>query len=643
MGEDFSNTWRKRQACEECRKNKVRCEFSDPTSDTCARCAKKNIRCQSSTAKNHGGATSQKRKGEGIGGAKYSWIERLRLKSRPLSTQEQKLEKIAELERVIDEAGNELEQLKLETRDVSVPPIGANPIASTVPFNNSGNNTGGAATPIGSYLPFKGYTDEILRGPNYLQTAIDLGLITYNDAKENYGMFLKELRKYCPFSVDDSLTMEQSADKLPLTTLCMVHCARCTVTDGDSNELGTFFTKVIAEKIYVLLDLTLDVVYTMILRILFIWRFPENGTMVDLFVGFAVIFTTDLASLEDARVLYRLPPTDERYQSARAKIQVFLACYICQTSIALSGYRQRLFYVIPVPNIYLDALFTTRDESDMSIIYHIKSNVIANEGLETILALRDFSPQQIKQQVEHYVFQLREIIRASEISLGAHVYEGEMKYLFTDSNLQMELAIYECAINKVVTRGCYQGDFSQWWSFMRPIINISERLIDSFVELTRTETFFPRFLYFKPLQALTCLLRSYIVLWSHGQDTSQTKVKEALARVKASWEVINRRSSAAVTVYPLLLKVEGWVNSLLSRMAQGLNPTGGAETGLEQPVPSSELILNLIRELMAHETEQQQQQPTYFLFDHSIDPKTKPQSAENEIEQVLKELFNEVM
>ncbi|KAA8916673.1 hypothetical protein TRICI_001171 [Trichomonascus ciferrii] len=639
MGEDFSSTWRKRQACEECRKNKVRCEFSDPTSDTCARCAKKSITCRSS--KTDGGSTSQKRKGEGIGGTKYSWIERLRLKSRPLSTQEQKLVKISELEKVIDEASSELEQLKLETRDISVPPVSTDATVPPVSFNNS--DTGGTVTPIGSFLPFKTYSDEILRGPNYLQTAIDLGLITYNDAKEHYNLFLKELKKYCPFDIDDKLTMQQSAQKLPLTTLCMVHCTSCTVSDGDSDELGKFLTKVIAEKIYVLLDLTLDVVYTMIMRILFIWRFPENGTMVDVFVGFTVIFATDLASLEDARVLYRLPSTDERYQSARSKIQVFLSCYICQTSIALSGYRQRLFYVIPVPDIYLDALFTTRDESDMSIVYHIKSNIVANEALETILALRDFSPQQIKQHVKHYVARLREIIRASEVSLGPEVHEGKMKYLFTDSNLQMELAIYECAINKVVSLGSYHDDFSQWWSFIRPIINISERLIDSFVELTQKETFFPRFLYFKPLQALTCLLRSYIVLWSHGQDPSQTKVKEALARVKAAWDVINRRSRAASTVYPLLLKVEGWMDSLLSRIAQGLNPTGGAETCLEEPVRSSALILNLVRELITHESEQQQQQPTYFLFDHSVDPKPKSQSAENEIEQVLKELFNEVM
>lgn len=626
----------------------MRCEFSDPTSDTCARCAKKNISCRSSTTRNDGEAKSQKRKGEGIGGAKYSWIERIRLKSRPLSTQDQKLDKIAELEKVIDEATNELEQLRLETRGATIPPITDNPIRRPESFNNTdagGNtDTGGTVTPMGDHLlPFKSYSDETLRGPNYLQTAIDLGLIRYNDAKETYDLFLKELKKYCPFDIDGNLTMEQSAHKLPLMTLCMVHCTRCTISDGSYDELGKFLTKVIAEKIYVLLDLTLDVVYTMILRILFIWRFPEHGTMVDLFVGFTVIFTTDLASLDDAKVLFRLPPTDERYQLARSKIQVFLSCYICQTSIALSGCRQRLFSVIPVPNIYLDALFTTRDESDMNIVYHIKSNVIANEALETILGLRNFTPQQIRHHVEHYVGQLKEVIRASEVSSGGKPHGVPTKYLFTDSNLQMELAIYECALNKVVSVGIYHTDFSQWWSFIRPLINNSECLVDSFVELTQKETFFPRFLYFRPLQALTCLLRAYIVLWSHGQDPSQTKFKEALARVKASWDIIKERSRAAATVYPLLLKVEGWAESLLSRIALGLSPTRGTQTGLEKPVPSSALVQDLIRELITHENEQQQQQPTYFLFDRSIDPKPRSQSAENEIEQVLKELFNEVM
>lgn len=53
----FTETWRKRLACERCRHLKVRCEYSSPTNDTCIRCEKSKTPCIIATPKrkNNGG------------------------------------------------------------------------------------------------------------------------------------------------------------------------------------------------------------------------------------------------------------------------------------------------------------------------------------------------------------------------------------------------------------------------------------------------------------------------------------------------------------------------------------------------------------------------------------------------------------
>lgn len=60
----FTETWRKRLACERCRHLKVRCEYSSPTNDTCVRCEKSKTTCIIATPKRkmnggNGGSTAE--------------------------------------------------------------------------------------------------------------------------------------------------------------------------------------------------------------------------------------------------------------------------------------------------------------------------------------------------------------------------------------------------------------------------------------------------------------------------------------------------------------------------------------------------------------------------------------------------------
>jgi hypothetical protein len=41
----FADTWRRRHACQRCRKSKVRCEYDSPGSIICKRCTKAGVEC----------------------------------------------------------------------------------------------------------------------------------------------------------------------------------------------------------------------------------------------------------------------------------------------------------------------------------------------------------------------------------------------------------------------------------------------------------------------------------------------------------------------------------------------------------------------------------------------------------------------
>lgn len=670
-GEEFSKTWRKRQACNSCRKNKVRCEFSDPTEAVCIRCNKKGLDCNNNDDGNNNATSNKKRKkqpGDGIGEKNYAWIEKSRVKTKPMSTQEQRIEKISQLESIINEAKRELNQIKMESNEV----------------------TNGAAKP-----PSKGSSSS----KNYLKTAVeDLNILSYSDAEYLYYLFIKYLMEFCPFSWDICSNLERNNERYPLCTLCMIYAAASTTkwaTEEDQRSLGKFLETIVANRVYVDADMDMDIIYYDILKVVFIWRFPERDTIADLFVGATCVVTLDIGSIEDIKTLYRLDDKSDAWAQSMANVQTYITYYLCLTSVALFGARSQLFSILPKPTLLLDVMDKkTKMPKDLMMVRQARINLIVKDGVDAIFSVRktnssNYSSSSPMPALRHYLQLIKDLEYSTSLSTNGEFNTGLSLYLYSDTIKQSILNLYECSVNQLVFQKGEETDFSELWECLTGILDATHYLVNSFVEYTSITTMFPRFFYFRPLHGLTSLLRMRMLLWSYGLDTSEIDVENQLSRVKTAWEKANQYSNGAVGVYPLLLKVERWMVRLTTDDSCNNvdNDTDGDEHDheshhrLKSPLPSSVVIQNLIRDLIVQKDndEKSNHQPQYVPYnltapstvipecssmppisvtpaaattlstahrpDKATAKTTTPlnKNSPEEIENILKELFSEII
>lgn len=532
------------------------------------------------------------------------------MRSRATSTQEQKVQKMAQLERVISDAQSELAALANEagqgipTGGLIVPELPPQPQPMPGPHQQQPQQR------EYSYIDGEG---------DCLQRAIERGLVEYEKACEMYRLFLTDGQTYCPFDIMEKPDLEGNRRIWPMATLAMVYAALVTTNcEARTAELGRFIRSEIARRIYVDFDFSVDLIYCVFLHLAFSCQDTEKDIVVGFFAILTGIIAMDIANKDDVRALYSMDPSTARWREARRHVQLFLTYYTAQTSMTVSWYRQRLVSMIYTPTHYLEAFFTTRIPDDMMVVYHIRANLIVNEAIEAVVKPSNLLPATIKRNVDYYMRQLTDLRELAETSLGARFFEGRIRYLLHDPLIMMEMALNENALNQLIGHGCAINDE---WDFIQPFMHGAHLLVDSFVELANHNTVFPRFFYLRPLYALVSLLRCNVILWSYGQEcTAELGLPENLAKIKQVWSKCAQKSAIAQAVHPLLLKVEGWIQILNSKRAEVTHPPR------EAVEKSSQLIQDLIRGI-----------------DHSPPPSPCVYDQQNEIEQILQELFSEII
>lgn len=185
---NFAEKWRKRQACDRCRRIKVRCEYEGLDNDSCKRCTKAGAHCVISNLARDSVGDHEPRKvrktsnNSSRNSSKHAWVERVKLKTQPIKNIQERDKKISDLKAVINESWVEIHRLeKLKNLD-SVDSDGGHQdyhgrkLMSRNPLSPKFESSGSLLD-----LPPSAYQEW-----NCVKTAVRLKLLSTQDAKYYY-------------------------------------------------------------------------------------------------------------------------------------------------------------------------------------------------------------------------------------------------------------------------------------------------------------------------------------------------------------------------------------------------------------------------------------------------------------------------
>lgn len=197
----FAEKWRKRQACDRCRRIKVRCEYDSLDNPSCRRCSKAKVDCTittpaSSNTNNGEDSTNQRKsrkrpnndtaaagnnptKKSSVG--KYAWVERLKLHNEPIQTSDERNDKVAELKSIISDSWVEihrLEKLKVVESGGSMREI--------KDYSHSKLLSDDPLSPKFEEIPEKPHADSLYREKNCVKAAIKARILSAQDARYYY-------------------------------------------------------------------------------------------------------------------------------------------------------------------------------------------------------------------------------------------------------------------------------------------------------------------------------------------------------------------------------------------------------------------------------------------------------------------------
>lgn len=257
MSAEFAENWRRRRACERCRRTKVRCEYESPIATSCIRCTKAGAVCET-TAPN----------GEKVAQSSTSSRSSYSGPDRPGSLSDSpssNASRIADLEAAIVGARNELRKLRGETEA----PSGTSEWADAVKVRN------------------------------VVESAVSVGLLTHADARILYDQFVDSAVVCLPQCWKIPKNLDDAVNKHPILALSMIAALACARGCQSSQSLVSFVESAILDRLYVVVDPSLEILQSIVLLILYVQPMPIRKMGIYLTTLISVTTLLDLGSDND--------------------------------------------------------------------------------------------------------------------------------------------------------------------------------------------------------------------------------------------------------------------------------------------------------------------------------------------------------
>uniref|UniRef100_A0A060T885 ARAD1D01672p n=1 Tax=Blastobotrys adeninivorans TaxID=409370 RepID=A0A060T885_BLAAD len=257
MSAEFAENWRRRRACERCRRTKVRCEYESPIATSCIRCTKAGAVCETTTPNGEKAPQSSLSSRSSCSGPDRSGSS----SDSPTST----ASRIADLEATIVGARNELRKLRGETEAPS----------STCEWADA------------------------VKVRNVVDSAVSVGLLTHADARILYDQFVDSATLCLPQCWKVPKSLDDAVNKHPILALAMITALACARGYQSSQSLVSFVESAILDRLYVVVDPSLELLQAIVVLILYVQPMPIRKMGIYLTTLISLTTLLDLGSDDD--------------------------------------------------------------------------------------------------------------------------------------------------------------------------------------------------------------------------------------------------------------------------------------------------------------------------------------------------------
>lgn len=486
----------------------------------------------------------------------YAWVEKVRLKTRPTdnSTEEEE-NKIAQLERIIQEAQGEITNIKAR--------IGYK--SPTTTASSTGNNSlynGGYDTSLSSMK--LDAENSVYRRRDCFQTALDVGFFSYDVALASYNSFRSSLIGNVAAGVNMELSLEEMRADDSLLALTMVTSSFCChARPGVQLEkLILFLEHVMIDRLYYQAEFSLNLLRIQLMIAHYIMLLPDMKTWVNIMFTMVGSLFLDLCSEEELlKMVGDKCESDHEWEDIRSRIRAGIGVCASAMTVSANANMPRLAAALPSMDLVQEVIFKVGSIEDRVGMYYVRMVNMYLEGTQMLTGtqLKDQSVHLIRMTLDNYKKKMNDTITAMSMYVGSP--DQPVLAVVRSAFLQLHISLNECGMNQMMLFAEDETPNEMLMIYAQEIVSKCRQLNESFKELCdqHDKYYFPRYMYFRPLKALTALIRIRLLMWSRGFDIP-VDIHAELSKVKAAWTSVKSDSYNARGMHFKLEKVEQWVN-----------------------------------------------------------------------------------
>ncbi|CAN6619831.1 hypothetical protein TRVA0_007S03862 [Trichomonascus vanleenenianus] len=493
--------------------------------------------------------------------AQYVVLER-----RAANTNYEKLLKLEQLEKVIAEAQDEASELRTELQNGSI---------------FEARDAPGETSKVPSIL---------YEHPECIKAFLETGLMNFTQMQSFYRMFIEKMAPYVPFYIDLDKPIEIVAKDRPIFALSMVITSSAITQPATADVMTEFLEKLISEQMLLVQPNAVDVIKGLILYHMYLQPKPEQRMPIYLLTAVSLATAVDLGSKEDISVLIMLPPDNSATFGPRERIQTYLSLYQCVIAMAIHTSRPYLLKLLPNSPHNCEPLLKKGMFPEKFALLQIQLLLTGDQFHPIWPAVSDdnLKADAIAASLAEQRRKLDDLREAAEFFVGEDKSLTQHLLMFRSSHEMISLAIIENAMNQLVYGEKTPVNSATVTGFISEMLRLCHGLIDGFVALE--DHIIPKFMYYRPLFAITSMIRIRLLLWSQGLELHNTDVDEQFARVKQAWERATTDSITGKRMHDQLMKVERWMQLRMQPGALKVNDDDSA--------PSNALLQKIIRDII---------------------------------------------
>lgn len=409
---------------------------------------------------------------------------------------------------------------------------------------------------------------RILKRKDCVQVAIEYNYITQEDAKEMYSRFVKNMIVYLPYDIDQTIVDYDTAEKeQPLLCLAYIVASLwcCNSLMLKKLKLLTeFCERVIMEQFFMNCQFSLEINHALYIMTIYSDHEQPKKVFTHILTSMAIGIGQELGNKKDIEILSSNIKTSNDYKNARYRCQNFASIYVCVSAASVSLSRIGLLNSLPNGEKVQRALLGTGSESDK---FAARSMHLLNTAINSIVAITDdtfsMNVDQTVASVDQAMCEIESIWGLMSTEVGEEFKNNGSLVPISTAKLQLTLALQEHFMNKILgfrDEVVYVDRNNKiLTTAAEKIVKIAWELINQFTMLISSTINFPKYMYFRPLNALCALTRVRLVLWSCGL-VIDTSIERAFGIVESAWEGASKSSHNAADLKPNLDKVLRYVN-----------------------------------------------------------------------------------